>query len=302
MTLAPTSRSELFSLGGRDLSLLIFINLVWGLNLIAGKIGVTQFPPIFFTAMRFGSLAILLVPLLKVHRGQMRYLLAAALLTGPAAFALLYAGMHLVADASTVAIASQMGVPFSTLLSVWLLGETIRWRRKLGIVLAFAGMMVISFDPHVFVDWDGLLLVVASCFVASLGLIYIKRLTNIRALELQAWIAIVGGSMLLLVSFLMESGQWQAVHDADWRGWASVAFAAGMSSLVAHTAWYYLVSRHPVTSLSPLTLLSPLFGVFFGVTLLHDHLTTRMLTGGAITLVGVFIVLMREKRLIDTGT
>jgi len=48
--------------------------------------------------------------------------------------------------------------------------------------------------------------------------------------------------------------------------------------------------------------LSPLFGVFFGVTLLHDHLTGRMMLGGAITLVGVFIVLMREKKLIDTGT
>ena len=46
-----------------------------------------------------------------------------------------------------------------------------------------------------------------------------------------------------------------------------------MSSLIAHTAWYYLVSRYPVTSLSPITLLSPLFGIFFGVTLLNDQLT-----------------------------
>ena len=57
-----------------------------------------------------------------------------------------------------------------------------------------------------------------------------------------------------------------------------------------------------MTSLSPITLLSPLFGVFFGVTLLDDHLTTRMLAGGAVTLIGVFIVVMREKRLVDTGT
>jgi O-acetylserine/cysteine efflux transporter len=71
---------------------------------------------------------------------------------------------------------------------------------------------------------------------------------------------------------------------------------------VAHTGWYYLLSRYPVTSLSPLTLLSPLFGVCFGVTLLHDQLTWRMVLGGAITLLGVFIVLVRERKLIDTGT
>jgi O-acetylserine/cysteine efflux transporter len=31
-----------------------------------------------------------------------------------------------------------MSVPFATLMSVMFLGETIRWRRILGIVLAFA--------------------------------------------------------------------------------------------------------------------------------------------------------------------
>jgi O-acetylserine/cysteine efflux transporter len=201
-----------------------------------------------------------------------------------------------------VAIASQMGVPFSTILSVWLLGETIRWRRRLGIVLAFAGIMIIGFDPRVFAYWEGLMLVVASCFVSALGLIFMKRLQGIRALELQAWIAIAGGPTLLLFSVFTESGQWQALHAADWAGWSALFFTAVMSSLVAHTGWYYLVSRYPVTSLSPLTLLSPLFGVVFGVTLLHDHLTGRMLVGGAVTLVGVFIVLLREKRLIDVGT
>jgi O-acetylserine/cysteine efflux transporter len=299
---SPAVANEPVTLEGRDLAFLIVINLIWGLNLIASKIGVGQFPPVFFTALRFGSLAIVLVPFLRVHRGQMTTLLIACAFTGPAAFALLFCGVSLVKDASMVAIASQMSVPFSTILSVWLLGETIRWRRRLGIVLAFAGIMLIGFDPRVFAYWEGLMLVVASCFVSSLGLIFMKRLKNIRALQLQAWVAVAGGPTLLLFSLAGETGQWQAVLDADWRGWAALFFTAVMSSLVAHTGWYYLVSRYPVTSLSPLTLLSPLFGVVFGVTLLHDHLTTRMLIGGAITLVGVFIVLLREKRLIDVGT
>ena len=118
MSVTSTSASEPTSLAGRDLALLIVMNLIWGLNLIASKIGVGEFPPIFFTAMRFGSLALFLVPMLKIHRGQMTNLFAAAMLTGPAAFALLFAGIFLAEDAATVAVASQMGVPFSTLMSV----------------------------------------------------------------------------------------------------------------------------------------------------------------------------------------
>jgi O-acetylserine/cysteine efflux transporter len=302
MVASSPSVTDSSTIAGRHLVLLVLMNLLWGLNLIASKIGVGQFPPIFFTAMRFGSLAVFLLPLLKIHRGQMGNLFWAAMLTGPAAFSLLFLGVKHAEDAATVAIASQMGVPISTLLSIWLLGETIRWRRTLGILLAFGGMVIISFDPRVFAYWEGLALVVASCFFASLGLIFVKRLQNIRALELQAWIALAGGSMLLLMSLMFESGQWAAVQNADLRGWGSLAFTTLLSSLVAHTAWYYLVSKYPVTSLSPITLLSPLFGIFFGVTLLNDHLSTRMLVGGAVTLIGVFIVVMREKRLVDTGT
>jgi O-acetylserine/cysteine efflux transporter len=290
------------SVAGRDLAFLILINLIWGANLIASKIGVGQFPPIFFTALRFGLVAVLLLPFLRVHPGQMRALLSAALLTGPASFALLFLGVYYVKDASMVAVASQLGVPFSTLLSVWLLGETIRWRRRLGIALSFAGIMIIGFDPRVFDYWQGLMLVVASCFMGALGLIFMKRLRNIGALQVQSWVAVVGGPVLFLLSLATESGQWESAHNADWHGWGALLFTTVFSSLVAHTGWYYLVSRYPVTSLSPLTLLSPLFGVVFGVTLLDDHLTPRMLVGGAVTLVGVLIVLLREKKLIDTGT
>ncbi len=302
MSVTPSAAEEPATIAGKHLVFLILINLIWGLNLIASKIGVETFPPIFFTAMRFLSIVVCLLPMLKVHRGQMRYLVAGTALIGPVAFAFLFVGLRKAEDASTVAIATQMGVPFSTLLSVWLLGETIRWKRRLGIALAFGGIVIIGFDPRVIEYWEGLALVVISTFFASLGLIYIKRLRGIRPLELQVWTAIIGGPVLLLVSFILETGQWSAVRTAGLDAWGALAFTVVMSSLVAHTGWYYLISRYPVTSLSPVTLLSPLFGILFGVTLLHDQLTPRMLIGGAITLIGVLIVVVREKKLVDTGT
>jgi O-acetylserine/cysteine efflux transporter len=302
MSVTSSSAADPGALSGRDLLLLIGMNLIWGLNLIASKVGVGQFPPIFFSALRFGSLALFLVPMLRIHRGQMTNLFAAAMLTGPAAFALLFAGIFLTEDAATVAVATQMSVPFSTLMSVLFLGETIRWRRIMGIVLAFAGIVIISFDPRVFAYWEGLALVVCSSFVSSLGLIFLKRLNGIKPLELQSWIALAGGTILLGLSFILEAGHVSAVRNATWVGWGALLFTTVMSSLIAHTAWFYLVSRYPVTSLSPLTLLSPLFGIFFGVTLLHDQLTARMLAGGAVTLIGVLIVVLREQRIADTGT
>lgn len=302
MPVTPSAASEPANIAAKDLAFLIVINLIWGMNLIASKIGVGYFPPIFFTAMRFLAVIAFLIPIIKLHRGQMHNLIAATALTGPVAFAFLFVGLEKAEDASTVAIATQLGVPFSTLFSVWLLGETIRWKRRLGIALAFGGIVIIGFDPRVIDYWEGLALVVISCVFSSLGLIFVKRLRDVRPLELQIWTAIIGAPVLLLVSFTLETGQMESVRAASWHGWAALSFTVLLSSLVAHTGWYYLISRYPVTSLSPVTLLSPLFGMFFGVTLLNDHLTPRMLVGAVITLIGVLIVVMREKRLIDTGT
>jgi len=287
---------------GRDLAILVFLNVIWGFNLVASKIGVHEFPPVFFTALRFVIVIAVVFRFLKLHSGEMSRLLWAAFLAGPIAFALLFIGIAHVENVANVAVASQLGVPFTTLLSVWLLGEQIHWRRKLGIFLAFAGVAIISFDPQVFNSLFGLLLVVASALVGALGVIMIKQLRDVRPLELQAWVSLSGVLVLLPLSLATESGQWEAIRHATWHGWAALAFTAVAASLVAHTTWYYLVGKYPVTGLSAVTLLTPIFGIAFCVAILGDVLTPKMIFGSVVTLLGVLIVLMRDRKLVDTGT
>jgi len=83
---------------------------------------------------------------------------------------------------------------------------------------------------------------------------------------------------------------------------AGAAFAAAGASLIAHTGYFHLVQKYPVTSVAPLTTLSPVFSVIFGVSLLGDPMSLQIILGGLCTLVGVFIITMREKRIVDTGS
>jgi len=297
---SPTAAER--SVSSRDIAVLIGINLLWGFNLVANKVGVNELPPFLFSAMRLGLLALILSPLLRVHRGQMKNVMMAAGLSGAATFGLLTLGIAISADVSTVAIATQLSVPFTTLLSVVLLGEIIHWRRILGITLAFLGVMVIGFDPHVFSYWPGLLCVVLSSFASALGLIYIKRLQGIRPLQTQAWLASIGAPILLITSALLEWHRWPQVPHAHLQAWGGLLFTALGSSLIAHSVLFYLIGRYPVSSVSPFTLLSPIFSIMFGVTLLHDHLTPRMMVGSTITLFGVLIVAVRDRRIVDTGS
>ena len=287
----------------RELAFLVLINFIWGLNLIVSKIGVAHFPPVFFTALRFTLLALVLLPFLRWHRGQMQRLLIAATLSGGLQYALLFVGIRLASHVGSMAIAIQLGVPFTTLISILFLGEVIRWRRGLGIALAFAGVAIIAFQPGLLENRAGLALIVASSLVGSFGIVAVKSLgAQLKPLELQAWFAISGLPVLWLLTGLLEDGQGTALAQAGLIGWSALLYTVLISSLIAHTGYYWLVRRHPVTSLSPLTTLSPLFSVIIGVLFLGEALTARLLLGGALTLLGVTIISVRERRLADTGT
>ncbi len=291
----------MIALAPRDLALLVGITLVWGLNLVVSKYGIEHLPPVYFSLLRFSIVALVLVPWLRFRVGQMSPLIVAALLSGGIHIALLFVGLSLAANVSSVAIATQLGIPFTTLLSVALLGEVVRWRRWTGILLAFAGVAIMGFDPQVGERWGSLALVVGAAFASSLGLIAMKRVTGFKAHEMSAWVAWTSVPVLLALTLLLERDQLPPA-SVPIGAWGALAFAALVSSVLAQVSFYRLIQRYPVTSVAPLTLLSPLFSIAFGILLLDDRMTPRIAIGALCTLVGVLIITLRERRITDTGT
>jgi O-acetylserine/cysteine efflux transporter len=289
-------------LSGRHLAVLVGICAIWGFNLVAIKAGVDRMPPIFFTLLRFVVLALAVAPFLRVRRGEMRWLLLASICSGGLQFALMFVGISISSSMSAVAIAGQLGVPFMTLLSIAILGEHVGWRRWSGILLSFAGVMVIGFNPVVFESLEGLALVVLGALSGSLGLVAIKRVHDIKPLELQAWFAWSSLPVLLLLTLALETGQLGSLARLDLVGLGAVLYTALAASLVGHTVFFFLVQRYAVTSVAPVTVLAPLFSVLFSVLLLGERLDWRILLGGAMTLVGVVVIAMRQERMADTGT
>jgi O-acetylserine/cysteine efflux transporter len=287
---------------GRHLAVLVGICAIWGFNLVVIKAGVDRMPPIFFSLLRFVVLALAVAPFLRVRRGEMRWLLLASVCSGGLQFALMFLGISISSSMSAVAIAGQLGVPFMTLLSIAILGEQVGWRRWTGILLSFAGVMVIGFNPEVFDSLAGLALVVLGALSGSLGLVAIKRVHDIKPLELQAWFAWSSLPVLLLLTLLLEDGQLNSLASLDGVGVGAVLYTALVASLVGHTVFFHLVQTYAVTSVAPVTVLAPLFSVFFSVLLLGERLDWRMLVGGAMTLGGVVIIARREQHLADTGT
>lgn len=274
---------------------------MWGLNLLTTKLGVREIPPIFFSGMRLSVMLLICLPWLRWFPGQMGNLARVAIFTGAGGFGLLALGSGLSKDVSTVAIFSQLVVPFSALVSVLMLGEVIHWRRKSGIALAFIGVFIIGFDPRAFSYLPGLICVACQGLSAALGMVYAKRLRGINPIQLQAWISVIALPVILGLSFLFEHDPVTAMRSASYTAWGAVLMAALGSSLIGQTGFFYLLKRYPVSSVAPLTVLSTVFGMIAGVLVNHDVLTGRMLLGGALTLAGVVIIELRTRQVVIDG-
>ncbi|NVJ97842.1 MAG: DMT family transporter [Alphaproteobacteria bacterium] len=278
----------------RDILLVILITIVWGLNFIAVKWAVVDFPPLLANAIRFAIVLVALSPFLKIIKGRMRDLILAAVSLGVIHFGAVFLGMQVADGVGAVAIASQLNVPFATLLAVLFLGETVGWKRVLGIALSFSGVMVLGFDPEVFAYIDALVIIVFAAFMYSVSAILMRRLKDVRAVTTQAWVGAAGviGSGILSLTF--ETGQVDALMNAGDLAWGGVIYSAIAASLIGHGGANYLLRQYEVSVVSPYFLMMPVFAVLGGIVILDEEFTSRMALGGLLTLIGVLVVTLRN--------
>lgn len=278
----------------RDFALLVFVCLVWAFNNIVSKIVVAQWgvPPLFYASVRFALVALCTLPWLFPAPRPLWRLITVALLMGGGNFALLFIGLK-TASPSAASIIVQLGVPMTTIMSMLMLGEQVRWRRGIGMALTLAGAVVVMWHPTGLEMSLGLWLIAGAAFAGSLGAVMMKQMEGVKPLQFQAWVGFSSLWPLLALSALTEQGQVAAASAAGWPFVAAVVFSAVVVSVLGHTFYYMLIQKYEATLISPLTLMTPLATIGLGVWITHDHFDGRMALGATLALLGVLIIALR---------
>jgi len=276
-----------------DLAILTGIALIWGLNFVVVKIGLEQLPPILFVALRFVVVAVMLLPFVEVPRGQFRNLLMLSVTLGLLHFTLMFVGLTTL-DAATAAIAIQLQVPFAAILAALLYKERLGWQRAFGMAIAFIGVAMIAGEPRLNGQYLSLAFVIVAACLWAIASIQMRAMGAISGTTVNAWLAVFAIPQLLAASLLLETGQWEALQQADWRAFSSILYQVVFVVVIGYGAWYKLVRKYEFNQVMPFTLLVPVVGVASAVLFLGEALTVAFIIGGGLTVMGVgFIVLRR---------
>jgi O-acetylserine/cysteine efflux transporter len=283
-----------FGLGPRDLAVAAAMNVLWGLNIVAVKVAVGAIAPMTAGLLRQTIVFAICASSLRIVPGRMIPLLALGTLAGGLFFVVVNTSLVVSDNVGALAIAGQLGVPFSLLLAILVFRERVHWPRMLGIALSFAGVVLLVFDPAVASEGLGLALTAVASLIWAISLLIQRRLIGVPVLTIYAWIGLMGMVVLAPCAWVFEPDAVRGIPQLEMRTMAWVAFSAIGSTLLGQGSMAWLLQRHSVSSVVPLTLAAPVISVVAASWYFGTPLTAIMVLGGVIALAGVAIIAIRS--------
>ncbi|SDI52649.1 MULTISPECIES: DMT family transporter [Bradyrhizobium] len=271
--------------------------LLWSFAFVAGKIGVTDCPPLILLTARF-SLAGILILGITALRGE-----AFSSLTwrDAAVFAILgvannalylglgYTGLKTVSAGLGGLIVSANPV-FTAVLAAVFLGEALTWRKVTGLVLGIAGVgFIVWHRMSVCTDsWHGIMFTLASLASIVVGTILFKVLAPKGSLWVGNGVQNLAAGIVLLPIAFTFADVGDIVPSARLLG--AFAFLVLGGSILAYLLWFHLLKVCGATAASAYHFLMPPLGMLFAFLVLGEHVEFRDLLGIVPVALGIYLV------------
>jgi O-acetylserine/cysteine efflux transporter len=203
---------------------------------------------------------------------------------------------------SALAIAGQLGAPFALILAVIFLKERIGVTRIAGMALAFFGVMLLVFDPAAVDEKAGLALTAVASLIWAVCSLIQRRLIGVPVLTIYAWVGCIGTLALLPISLVFEPESMARLPELPLSAFGWLLFSALGSTVIGQGAMSLLLQRHPVSTVVPLTLATPVIAVIAASFYFDTPLTPITIIGGLIVMSGIAIVTIRTAQAKDAET
>lgn len=281
------------------------IYVVWGSTYYFIGVCLRDFPPFVLGTLRFVVAGTILLVACKV-RGEQLFRRGLILKAAVCGIVLLFVDQGVIMFAQRYVSSSLVAIMASS-TAVWImLLDVPQWRRNFrsvstvaGIVLGFLGVAMLYLEqlnmqrPGGSHYEYGVLLLIGGCISWACGTLYSKyhiRDNDDGGLSSSAWQMLGAGVVFALCAGLsgdFSSLQLSAVSAVSW---LSLAYLIVFGSMMAYTAYIWLLRVRPATEVATHAYVNPVVAVVIGAGLGHENVTLIQLAGLAVILISVMMV------------
>ncbi|HSH30451.1 MAG TPA: EamA family transporter [Thiohalobacter sp.] len=280
-------------------ALLVLLAFLWALCFPLINVGLASSPPLMFAGLRaiLAGGVLLAIGLLLGRPLPCGWRVWAMLaLVGLSATSLGFFGMFIGGGqvAPGLATVIENTQPLLTAVLAWLiLGESLGPRRRLGLALGFAGILVISLPRLLNMEGAGSPIGIGYLLAGAAGValanVTLKCLVG-RAdpLMVVGSQLVIGSAPLLVAGHFGEGGLIAVNWSRDFLfAWLTLSLAG---TALASLLWFMLLRRAALGRLTTFSFLTPIFGLVLGLTLFGERIGGFEMAGIVVALIGVWYV------------
>ncbi|MDH4554750.1 EamA family transporter [Pseudomonas sp. BN417] len=274
--------------------LALLVTLIWGVNFVVIKVGLEDFPPLLFCALRFALAALPLLFLRGPMPAPFWRIVQIGLLLGVIKFGLLFVGMHLGMPAGLSSLVLQSQVFFTILIAALFLGERPSRRGLFGLLLAACGLVLIGLGRPLGDSLLAFMLVIAAALAWAFANIATKRSGAKDMLRLICWVSLIPPLPLLVLSYVFEGPEaiGVALAHPSWGGIGALVYIAFLATTVGFGLWSFLLQRYPASLVTPFALAVPVSGLLSGWLLLGEQLSATGWMACVLVFIGLAITVL----------
>jgi drug/metabolite transporter (DMT)-like permease len=170
--------------------------------------------------------------------------------------------------------------------SIW--GHKITNKEWLGIAIGLVGIVLLNVSGSLHGNLVSAMLLIFAAASWSFGSVWSKHMDLPGGLMASASQMLTGGVVLLCVS-AFKSESWP--QHISTKSWGAMLFLVVLGSIVAYSAYQYLLKTVRPLVASSNTFVNPVVAFIVGILFASEHVSTNEYIALAIILVGVFLVL-----------
>ena len=284
-----------------DLLLALLVVVVWGANFTVISLGLDGVPSMLLVALRYTLVAFPAIFFIKKPNLEWKYIILYGFAVGVGQFGCLFYAMEIGMPAGLASIIAQLQAFISPLLGAIFLKEKIESKQLIGFIIAGIGLVFIGIastsNGIASIPLGALLLTICAPIFWSTSNIIARYASNkvaargekLNMLSLVVWASLVPPIPMILLALLIDTPQTllNSLLNLEFISIFSALYLSLASTLFGYGFWSILISKYPLSKISPISLLVPITGLLTARIVLSEQLSSMQWIGVSIILLGL---------------